>query len=90
MDAEGSLNLTLAMLSPKAEISGVHLYRTAFDTYAKRGAKLGWASFSASNIPVLNIYASLGARFTKAEAYWFWVNPSWNRNRGSRPLRVAG
>ena len=28
MDAEGSLNLTLAMLSPKAEISGVHLCAT--------------------------------------------------------------
>jgi hypothetical protein len=69
----GGLNLTLAMLRAGARISGHHLYHRAALAYAARGHRIGEASFSATNTPVLNIYASLGARFTGAEHFWLWV-----------------
>jgi hypothetical protein len=67
------LNLTLAMMRSGARISGHLLYQRACLAYAARGHRLGWASFSASNSAVLNIYASLGARFTGTEHFWLWV-----------------
>ena len=66
------LHLALAMLSKSAEASGLHLYQKALRAYAAKGARLGFASFSASNTAVLNIYSQLGARFTPAEGVWLW------------------
>lgn len=71
----GAINLALAMLSSDASISGLYVYRKALQAYAQRGHKLGWASFSASNTPVHNIYSSLGAHFTAPRGNWFWFSP---------------
>lgn len=67
------LNLTLAMLSSDAEISGMLLYQQACTAFASRGHRLGHASFSATNTPVHNIYSTLGARFLPPSGNWLWV-----------------
>ncbi|GHD33718.1 hypothetical protein GCM10007053_18430 [Halioglobus pacificus] len=69
-DGKNSLSLTLAMKHRDATISGALLYRAALIAYADRGYRLGQASFSVKNIPVMNIYASLGARFTAPLGIW--------------------
>lgn len=69
------LNLTLAMLHRDARISGMHLYQRAMTAYAARGIRVGWASFSVTNIAVLNILSALGARFTGVEQFWFQLGP---------------
>ncbi len=66
----GSLELTLAMLHRAATVSGQLLYRGALLHFAGKGFRLGQAKFSATNTPVLNIYAHLGARFTGTTDYW--------------------
>ena len=68
------LNLTLAMLSNDATVSGLLLYQRACQFYAQHGERLGWASFSASNTAVHNIYAELGARFIAPKLYWLWIS----------------
>lgn len=70
------LNLTLAMLSGNAEISGMLLYQKAFVAYAERGHRLGNASFSVTNTPVHNIYAAVGARFIPPGGNWLWISES--------------
>jgi hypothetical protein len=70
------LNLALAVLHRDARISGMLLYRKALGIYRSMGETLGWASFSATNTPVLNIYSELGARFTSSTVIWLWINPS--------------
>jgi hypothetical protein len=70
------LNLALAVLHRDAGISGMLLYRKALGVYRSMGETLGWASFSATNTPVLNIYSELGARFTSSTVIWLWINPS--------------
>lgn len=67
------LELTLAMLKREASISGHLLYHRALMAYAERGARVGYAAFSVSNTPVLNIYASLGARFLAPVSSWLWI-----------------
>lgn len=67
------LNLALAMLTNTSEISGMLLYHQACVAYAKRGHRLGSASFSVSNTPVHNIYAKLGARFMPPGGNWLWL-----------------
>jgi hypothetical protein len=67
------LNLTLAMLSRNAHISGLLLFLRAYQAFAARGHRLGWASFSVQNSPVHNIYAAIGARFLNPTGHWFWV-----------------
>jgi hypothetical protein len=69
--AEGGLNLTLAMLNPAATVTGMHLFHKALLAYAERGERIGHASFSVYNTPVMNIYANLGARFLSPEMFWF-------------------
>lgn len=64
------LNLTLAMLKPGAQMSGHLLFQKAMVEFARRGARIGAASFSVSNTPVMNIYAALGARFLSVRGYW--------------------
>ena len=49
------------------------LYQGIMRAYAERGARIGWASFSAGNVDVVNMYARLGARFTQATGYWLWM-----------------
>ena len=71
---EKGLELTLAMLKREASISGHLLYHRALMAYAARGARVGFAAFSVSNTPVLNIYASLGARFLAPVASWLWIS----------------
>jgi hypothetical protein len=66
------LYLALAMLSRTAQVSGLHLYQKAIRAYAAKGARIGFASFSARNTAVLNIYSQLGARFTPVEGVWLW------------------
>lgn len=73
------LNLALAVLHREARISGMLLYRKALGVYRQMGETLGWASFSATNTPVLNIYSELGARFTSSGVIWLWINPDRGR-----------
>jgi hypothetical protein len=73
------LNLALAVLHRDARISGMLLYKKALGVYQSMGETLGWASFSATNTPVLNIYSELGARFTSSGAIWLWINPALGR-----------
>ena len=68
--ADKPLGLTLAMLSADARISGQLLYQKALIEYARRGARIGEAAFSVSNTPVMNIYATLGARFLRPRGCW--------------------
>jgi hypothetical protein len=68
-----SLNLTLAALRKDASISGMHLYNMAMVEYAKRGARIGFASYSATNTQVMAIYAKLGVRYLVPEGFWFWA-----------------
>jgi hypothetical protein len=67
------LNLTLAMLSRDSDISGLLLFLKAYQGFASRGYKLGWASFSVQNTPVHNIYAGIGARFLNPTGQWMWI-----------------
>lgn len=73
------LNLNLAVLHREARISGMLLYRKALGVYRSMGETLGWASFSATNTAVLNIYSELGARFTRSSVIWLWINPALER-----------
>jgi len=68
---ESGFQLTLAMLSADSQITGMHLYHRALLAYKERGVRIGGASFSVNNLPVLNIYANLGARFISTERFWF-------------------
>jgi hypothetical protein len=68
---ESGFQLTLAMLSTDSQITGMHLYHRALLAYKERGIRIGGASFSVNNLPVLNIYANLGARFISTERFWF-------------------
>ena len=73
-EAKGSsVALTLAMLAADAVVSGQHLYHRAMREYASRGGTVGHASFSVRNTRVMNIYASLGAKFTPPTGVWIWV-----------------
>jgi hypothetical protein len=76
---QGVLDLTLAMLSSQAAVSGHTLYEKAIDHYASCGFRIGQGSFSVHNMNVLNIYSALGARFSAPQSYWFWVGESANR-----------
>lgn len=71
-----SLELTLAALHRDASVSGARLYEACLATFAARGHRLGHASFSAENTSVLNVYASLGARFVAPEHIWLWTADS--------------
>lgn len=71
------LDLTLAMLKSDARISGHLLYQKAMLEFAVRGARIGNAAFSVVNTPVMNIYASLGARFLTPKGHWLrWTAQS--------------
>jgi len=67
-----AIELSLAMLSRHAVVSGALLYHKALREYARRGAQVGSAGFSVSNSAVLNIYAKLGARFLAPIGIWLW------------------
>jgi hypothetical protein len=69
----GSIDLTLAMLSATSAASGFDVYSRALAEYARMGFRLGSASFSVRNGPVLNIYAALGARFLEPRECWMWI-----------------
>lgn len=72
-DLGGKLNLTLAMLSRQASIPGATLYRAACHAFGQRGYRIGYASFSASNTPVHNIYSQMGARFLDPRHHWLFL-----------------
>ena len=78
---ERGLNLALAMLSSTAEVSGMLLYQQALVAYAKRGHRLGGASFSVTNTPVHNIYATLDARFLAPKGHWLWTAEGTEKSR---------
>jgi hypothetical protein len=67
------LNLALAMLRRSAQISGFLLYEKGLASYAARGHRIGWASFSVTNTAVHNIYAKLGAHFVEPTGIWMWI-----------------
>lgn len=67
------LELTLAMLSAGANVSGYDLYACALTHFVDRGHHLGHASFSVRNSSVLNIYSRFGARFLEPREIWIWV-----------------
>jgi hypothetical protein len=66
------LNLMLAMLHRNATTSGLYLYMKAMATFAQLGHRIGYASFSASNMAVMNIYAGFNAKFLRAEGQWVY------------------
>lgn len=68
--ASDTVALTLAMATKSSTSSGLVLYERALRAFASRGARLGSARFSVRNTPVLNVYAALGARFTKTIGCW--------------------
>lgn len=68
------LQLTLAMVSTSPKISGTHLYSLALNYYGTLGHRVGVASFSIRNHEVHNIYANLGAKFTRRVACYLWVS----------------
>ena len=69
-DKSPGFELTLAMLSQNSSISGMLLYQKALLTYRDLGKRVGKASFSVYNTPVMNIYSKLGASFTGNETIW--------------------
>ena len=69
------LKLTLAMLSERACVSGYDLYARAISQFAAMNYRLGFASFSANNSNVLNIYARMGAKFLEPRECWLWIRP---------------
>jgi hypothetical protein len=71
--SRGGLELTLAMLSKTAAISGSLLYSAALAAYAAAGHTVGFARYSYRHSAVANIYASLGARITGARETWLWI-----------------
>ena len=73
--AAAGLNLTLAVAHRNARISGFLLYEKSLAAYAARGHRIGFASFSAMNTAVHNIYSKLGARFTAPVGIWLWIAP---------------
>jgi hypothetical protein len=75
------LHLTLAMLHRDAAVSGMLLYHKALLGFKGRGATLGWAAFSVRNMPVMNIYAGLGAHFTATSGCWMWLSPLLSQQR---------
>lgn len=75
-EAPPGLNLALAMLHRGATISGMILYQGIMRAYVQRGAQIGWASFSAGNVEVANMYARLGSHFTQATGCWLWTPPT--------------
>jgi len=70
---DGGLFLALACLAEGSVISGADLYKAALSHYHSMGFSMGWASFSSANTSVLNIYASLGARFLSPVEHYFFV-----------------
>lgn len=70
---KGGVHLALATNAKDASISGMYVYQKALLAYASRGYTLGWASFSAANVAVHNIYAGLGARFLEPRGNWLWL-----------------
>jgi hypothetical protein len=67
------LELTLAMLSKDATISGQLLYAAALAEYARLGHTVGWAKYSYRHTAVANMYASLGAKLTGVRETWLWI-----------------
>jgi hypothetical protein len=78
LDQEG-LELTLAMMSAGAQISGFDLYARAIAHFADCGHRLGYASFSVRNSSVLNIYSRLAARFLEPREIWMWLGEGQHR-----------
>lgn len=74
--SSAGLELTLAMTALDSSLPGATLYRAAIGAYARRGFRLGYAGFSATNHDVHNIYSALGARFTGARECWLWQSSS--------------
>jgi hypothetical protein len=67
------LNLALAMLHRSAKISGFLLYEKSLASYAVKGHRIGWASFSVTNSAVHNIYVKLGVHFVEPTGIWMWI-----------------
>ncbi len=70
---KAGLQLTLAMLNVRAKISGLELYARSLAHLSEIGYSLGFASFSARNTNVLNIYSRLGARFLEPRECWMCI-----------------
>jgi hypothetical protein len=80
-----SLELTLAMTAVDGGLSGATLYREACVAFAAQGFRIGHAGFSARNLDVMNVYASLGARFTGARECWLWQPTRADASGGATP-----
>jgi len=70
-----TLDLVLAITAPGSKLPGAALYRAACVQFARDGYRIGVAGFSVRNLDVLNIYASLGARFVAVRECWIWQPP---------------
>jgi hypothetical protein len=68
------LNLTLGMRSLSGDTTWYYIFQKALMEYVKQGADIGWASYSVTNIPVMNVYSALSVRLTGCEHFWLWVN----------------
>ncbi len=71
-DDDGT-RLQIGMRRRGGTTRGTVLYDAAFSWLCRRGAEVGHATFSVSNIATMNVYAKLGARFTSSVGCWFNV-----------------
>lgn len=67
------LHLTLAGKFTGAAASGAAIYGSSLRAFERMGYRAGWASFSAFNAAILNIYSRLGARFLPPVEHYVWV-----------------
>jgi len=66
-------HLALGMRHRDATVKGAAIYDAAFSYLCRQGAQVGHATFSVTNLPTMNLYAKLGARFTSTVGCWFSV-----------------
>lgn len=68
----GVLDITLAVLHIDSTTCGEDLYYCALRWFKECGYGKASSWFSASNIPVLNIFSGAGAIFSVAQDLWIW------------------
>jgi hypothetical protein len=73
----GHLNLTLAAVNPACRgVPGYALFAKALAAYSRAGWRTAGAALSAENLSVLNLYASLEAKFVRAVQFHLWNAPA--------------
>jgi hypothetical protein len=75
---DGLADLRLGAVDPAVQsgIAGFNLYVGVLKALKQAGAHRATAKIPAANIAVMNIYASLGFRFSHPEAIFHWHSPN--------------